>query len=42
MVPFSKDVHFVGRTDIIAEISEHRTSSQTHARVALVGLGGVG
>jgi hypothetical protein len=42
MVPFSRDEWFIGREDIIAEISEHRTALQTHTRVALVGLGGVG
>ena len=42
MVPFSRDKWFVGRADIIAEISEHRIALQTHTRVALVGLGGVG
>ncbi|KAJ4301286.1 hypothetical protein N0V90_003377 [Kalmusia sp. IMI 367209] len=41
MVPFSRDDCFVGREDIIAEVSEHR-ASQTHPRMALVGLGGVG
>ncbi|KAF2466639.1 uncharacterized protein BDR25DRAFT_327985 [Lindgomyces ingoldianus] len=41
MVPFSRDNCFVGREDIIAEVSKHR-ASQTHTRVALVGLGGVG
>ncbi|KAF1936590.1 hypothetical protein EJ02DRAFT_81098, partial [Clathrospora elynae] len=41
MVPFSRDNCFVGREDIIAEISKHR-ASQTQTRVALVGLGGIG
>ncbi|KAF2625654.1 TPR-like protein [Macroventuria anomochaeta] len=41
MVPFSRDDSFVGREDIIAEISE-RAALQKHTRVALVGLGGIG
>ncbi|KAI9685382.1 MAG: hypothetical protein M1822_004513 [Bathelium mastoideum] len=42
MVPFPKDNSFIGREDIIANLSEHRAASQAHTRVALVGLGGVG
>jgi hypothetical protein len=44
IVPFSKDDLFVGREDIIAKISEQRTSAalRNHTRLALVGLGGVG
>jgi hypothetical protein len=44
IVPFSRDDLFVGREDIIAEISEKRkqAASRNHTRLALVGLGGVG
>jgi hypothetical protein len=44
MVPFSKDSLFVGREDIIAEISEKRKQAalRNHTRLALIGLGGVG
>ncbi|KAF2678941.1 hypothetical protein K458DRAFT_315718 [Lentithecium fluviatile CBS 122367] len=38
MIPFPRDDLFVGREDIIAEISEKRTASPNHTRVALVGL----
>jgi hypothetical protein len=45
MIPFSRDDLFVGREDIIAEISSKRhkqAASRNHTRLALVGLGGVG
>ncbi|KAI9692806.1 MAG: hypothetical protein M1820_009354 [Bogoriella megaspora] len=42
IMPFSKDKLFVGRKDIIANITEHRAASQTHTRTALYGLGGIG
>ncbi|KAF2195869.1 hypothetical protein K469DRAFT_20120 [Zopfia rhizophila CBS 207.26] len=44
MVPFPRDNLFVGREDIIAEISMKRkqAASRNHIRLALVGLGGVG
>jgi hypothetical protein len=43
-VPFSRDNSFVGREDIIAEISKKRKQAglQNHSRLGLVGLGGVG
>ncbi|KAF2730992.1 hypothetical protein EJ04DRAFT_443952, partial [Polyplosphaeria fusca] len=41
-VPFSRDDHFVGREDAIANISSKRAASPNHSRIALVGLGGVG
>ncbi|KAI9666295.1 MAG: hypothetical protein M1821_004230 [Bathelium mastoideum] len=34
MVPFPKDNSFIGREDIIANLSEHRAASQAHTRVA--------
>ncbi|KAH0045052.1 hypothetical protein KCU78_g285, partial [Aureobasidium melanogenum] len=42
IVPFARDDLFVGREDIIAQISERREAASSHPRVALVGLGGVG
>ena len=44
MVPFSRDDFFVGREDIIANISEKRKQAtlRNHTRIALVGLGGIG
>jgi hypothetical protein len=45
MIPFARDDLFVGREDIIAEISSERCkkkASRSHTRVALVGLGGLG
>lgn len=42
MVPFQRDKSFVGRKDIIAQISQHRAAAPSHTRIALVGLGGVG
>ena len=44
MVPFSRDELFIGREDIIAEVSKKREQAamRTHTRVALVGLGGIG
>ncbi|KAF2679087.1 hypothetical protein K458DRAFT_375514 [Lentithecium fluviatile CBS 122367] len=42
MVPFPRDNMFVGREDVIAEISEKRAASCNHTRLALVGLGGIG
>jgi hypothetical protein len=44
MIPFSKDSLFVGREDIIGEISEKRKQAalRNHTRLALIGLGGVG
>ncbi|KAI9764473.1 MAG: hypothetical protein M1840_008399 [Geoglossum simile] len=43
-VPFSRDDFFIGRGDIIANISEKRkqAASRNHTRIALVGLGGIG
>lgn len=44
VVPFSKDDHFVGREDILANIdmTDKRAPPLQHQRVAIVGLGGVG
>ncbi|KAF2686316.1 hypothetical protein K458DRAFT_430168 [Lentithecium fluviatile CBS 122367] len=42
MVPFARDDLFVGREDIITEISEKRAVSRNHTRLALVELGGIG
>ncbi|KAF2174576.1 hypothetical protein K469DRAFT_614067, partial [Zopfia rhizophila CBS 207.26] len=44
MFPFSRDHSFVGREDIMAELSDKRKqlASRNHIRLALVGLGGVG
>ncbi|KAI9766019.1 MAG: hypothetical protein M1840_007026, partial [Geoglossum simile] len=44
MMPFSRDSMFVGREDIIAHIDDHckQAKLQSHTRLALVGLGGVG
>ncbi|KAJ5904758.1 uncharacterized protein N7473_001674 [Penicillium subrubescens] len=42
-VPFKKDPMFVGRESVISAIKErHKEIGQTHERVALVGLAGVG
>lgn len=42
-VPFKKDPMFVGRDTVIGAIKEkHGVIGGRHARVALVGLGGVG
>jgi hypothetical protein len=44
MLPFPRDHHFIGREDILDQINQsiiiHSVSG--HARVALVGLGGIG
>lgn len=44
MVPFQRDRSFVGREDILAEIRQtfEQEALQNHARMAIVGLGGVG
>lgn len=44
MVPFRRDEKFVGRKDTLAEIDKmHQHSTlQSHPRLALIGLGGVG
>ncbi|KAL2271500.1 hypothetical protein VTJ83DRAFT_871 [Remersonia thermophila] len=41
-IPFSKDPDFINRGNILDRIAELFSESQTHTRVALVGLGGVG
>jgi hypothetical protein len=43
IIPFQRDLEFVGREDIIAKIVEYdKAVVNSHNRVALVGLGGVG
>ena len=42
MLPHDKDEHFVGREDILDDIERKLTSTMTHCRTAIVGLGGVG
>jgi hypothetical protein len=43
VIPFPRDSMFVGREDIMANISKiYEAASQSHIRLALVGLGGVG
>ena len=44
VVPFSKDDHFIGREDVLANIdmADKRTPLPRHCRVAIVGLGGIG
>ena len=44
MVPFPQDSTFIGRDDVLAELSRQfeQEAPQDHARVALTGLGGVG
>ena len=39
MVPFERDLKFVGRMDIIAKLDQKFNS---HRRVALAGIGGIG
>jgi len=39
MVPFEKDLKFVGRDDTMAEIEQ---KFKTQSRVALTGIGGIG
>jgi hypothetical protein len=41
-VPFPRDPDFVGRQDVIARLDAKFSSSASHSRVALVGLGGMG
>jgi hypothetical protein len=44
MIPFPRDGMFVGREDIIAETNRRyeQAALQSHTRLALAGLGGVG
>jgi hypothetical protein len=44
LVPFPRDGMFIGREDVIADIDKtfNRATLQSHVRLALVGLGGVG
>jgi len=44
MVPFQRDLAFIGREDILAKIDANirQTALLAHSRVAIVGLGGVG
>jgi hypothetical protein len=43
MVPFKRDLMFVGRKAVISAVEEkHRLIGQRHERAALVGLAGVG
>jgi len=44
IIPFPRDSMFVGREDIIADINRRyeQAALQSHTRLALVGLGGVG
>ncbi|KAF1959885.1 TPR-like protein [Byssothecium circinans] len=44
MVPFQRDRAFVGRDDILADLRTkfEEEAPQDHARVALIGLGGIG
>jgi hypothetical protein len=42
IMPFSRDALFVGREDILNAIDKYNVSIDTHVRVALTGLGGVG
>ena len=42
MLPYDKDKDFVGRNNVIQEVQSKLLESETHSRVAIVGLGGVG
>ena len=41
-VPFDKDPEFVGREDILGVLKLQFSRPESHKRVVLVGLGGVG
>jgi hypothetical protein len=41
-VPFNKDPDFVGRQDILQALELQFSQRESHKRVVLVGLGGVG
>lgn len=41
-VPFDRDPDFVGRQDILTELESRFSQRESHKRVVLVGLGGVG
>jgi len=44
MVPFRRDPAFVGREDVLTQLTRQfeLEAPQDHARVAIVGLGGMG
>ena len=42
MIPYQRDPKFVGRKDILRDIEQRFSVQNTHHRLALVGLGGVG
>jgi hypothetical protein len=41
-VPFNRDLDFVGRQDILLALESRFSPQESHQRVVLVGLGGVG
>jgi hypothetical protein len=41
-IPFSKNIHFVGREELLGRIEELLNDTRYSHRVALVGLGGIG
>jgi hypothetical protein len=41
-VPFDRDLDFVGRQDILRVLKLQFSQQESHKRVVLVGLGGVG
>jgi hypothetical protein len=41
-VPFDKDPDFIGRQDILGALELQFSRRESHKRVVLVGLGGVG
>lgn len=41
-VPFNRDPDFIGRQDILKALQSKFSQQESHKRVVLVGLGGVG
>jgi hypothetical protein len=41
-VPFDRDTKFVGRQDVLQALESKLSPADSHNRVVLVGLGGVG
>ena len=41
-VPFNRDPDFIGRQDILKALQSKFSQRESHKRVVLVGLGGVG
>jgi hypothetical protein len=42
MVPFARNVNFIGRQSLMKELAAKIEKRKKHSRVALVGLGGIG